>query len=77
MANPSMERAQVALGCKVQHARDLLYALVPCAFDAPTETQGFHYSLLYFWLLHQVRDPRIPKKLDQTVFELSQHCKPG
>jgi len=52
VSNPSLERAQVALGREVQHAGDLLYTLVHCTLDPPTETKAPHHGLLNPRVLH-------------------------
>jgi hypothetical protein len=61
VANAPVERAQVALSREVQHPRDT---------DAATEKQALHHQLLHFGVLHQLRDPRVPEKAEEAVFEV-------
>jgi hypothetical protein len=70
VANAPVERAQVALSREVQHPRDTLHAPVERPLDAATETQALHHQLLHFGVLHQLRDPRVPEKAEEAVFEV-------
>jgi hypothetical protein len=71
VSNPSLERAQVALGREVQHAGDLLTPLVHGPLDSPTETKALHDGLLNLRILHQLCNPRILEELEKAVCERS------
>jgi hypothetical protein len=69
--NPTLERAQVALGGQVERAGHLLHTLVHRPFDAPTETKALDHGLLNLRVLHELRNPGISKELEKAVFECS------
>ena len=57
--NPSLERAEVALGRQVEHASEALDALLECPFDTTAETKRFHRELLNPWIAHELRNPGV------------------
>jgi hypothetical protein len=67
--NPSLERAEVPLGCEVQHACDALNALVDHPLDATAETKRLHRRPLNVRITHQLCQPRVLEQSDETVFE--------
>ena len=70
MPNPSLQRANVALGREVQEARDALHALVERPFNTAAEPKTFHHQPLNPGVLHQLCDPRVLQKTEKAVFEL-------
>jgi len=52
VANPSLERAKVALGREVQHASDALDALVDRTLDATAKAESLDRDLLNVGIPH-------------------------
>lgn len=71
--NASVERAKVALGREVQHARDALHTLIEGSLDAAAETKSLHHQLLDLRILQQLGDPRVLQKTEEAVFDSSLH----
>jgi hypothetical protein len=75
VSNPTLERAQVALGRQIEHVGDLLNAPLDRAFDSPTKTKAFHHRLLNVRVLKQLGNSRVLKQLEKAVFELGHVCE--
>jgi hypothetical protein len=71
--NASVERAKVALGREVQHARDALHTLIEGSLNAATQTKTLDHQLLDLRILKQLGDPRVLRKTEEAVLEPSLH----
>jgi hypothetical protein len=67
--DPPLQRAQIALRRKAQHARDALHARLEGPFEAPAEAKRLDGQPLNLAIAHQLHGLRVLKQPEQTILE--------
>ena len=74
VANATLERTKVLLGCEAQHARDSLNALVQPGLELSAQPKGAYHELLDSRLAKQLGDSRIFHELEEPFLERGHDC---